>query len=399
MKTSASILITLAAAFGFAANAWASPETDLFAKFFDPGRTEYASLFTKEFMAQVPEAKLKEIVKLYVGTLGAFQNAVGTSVDYRLVFEKGEAPGKVGLDASGRASMLWFGTWTLNDDTPEKLRTAFAALPGKVSVCVTRDGGQPVFSMESDAPLGVGSAFKLYVLKALSLKVSKGEAKWDDVIRLSSDLMSLPSGSLQSWPAGTPVTLATLAGMMISVSDNTATDHLIAHLGRAAVEAVAPARVRPFLSTIEMFRIKWGMPEKDRQAYVAASPEERARILKGLGPVDRAAIVPQASPILIDSVEWLVSTRELCQVVYELKDSPYLAINPGLVAGTKWSLAGYKGGSEPGVLNYTHVLRKDAKSPVYAIAATINNPKAEVDTQAFTVLVSRLIGMIGRKGL
>ena len=369
------------------------------ASLFSPGRAEYASLFTKEFVAQVPEAKLREIVRMYVGSLGAYQNAVGASGDYRLVFEKGEAPGKVVLDASGRVSGLWFGTWTLYDDTPAKLSAAFAALAGKVSVCVTRDGGAPVFSIDGDTPLGVGSAFKLYVLKALSLKVQKGDLKWHDVIRLSAQLMSLPSGSLQSWPAGTPVTLATLAALMISMSDNTAADHLIAHLGRASVEAVSPARVRPFLSTMEMFRIKWGMTEKDRRAYVAASPEERARILKGLGPADRAAIIPQTTPLLIDCVEWLMSTRELCQVVFELRDSPYIAINPGLVAGTQWSLAGYKGGSEPGVLNYTHVLRKDATGPVYAVSATINNQNVEVNTQAFTLLVSRLIGMIGRTGI
>lgn len=127
---------------------------------------------------------------------------------------------------------------------------------------------------------------------------------------------------------------------------------------------------------------------RNRQAFASASPEERARILKSFRHLDRASIVPQAAPLLIDSVEWLISTRELCQVVFELRDSPYFAINPELVDRSKWSLAGYKGGSEPGVLNYTHLLRKDAKGPVYAVSATINNPKAEVDTQEFTSLVS-----------
>ena len=39
----------------------------------------------------------------------------------------------------------------------------------------------------------------------------------------------------QDWPKGAPVTLHTLATLMISISDNTATDQLIAIVGRDAI--------------------------------------------------------------------------------------------------------------------------------------------------------------------
>jgi hypothetical protein len=226
--------------------------------------------------------------------LSAFQNAVGSAGNYTLIFAKGQAPSKLGLDSSARISGLWFGNWTLNDDTP---------------------------------------------------------------------------------------------------------DTLLSFLGRGNVEAVAPARMRPFLSTLEMFRIKWGMPEKDRQAYLDATPDLRGKILDGLGPVNRAAIVPQAVPMFIDSLEWLATTRELCQAIYELKESPWIAINTGLVDRSAWSLAGHKGGLEPGVLNLTHVLRRGASGPVYAVSATVNDPAKDVDPQSFSALVSRLIGLIARGGL
>jgi beta-lactamase class A len=390
--------VILAIVLGTANSAWAdtTSETAAYAKLFDPHRTEYASLFTSQFLAQVPEAKIREIVKMYAGPLGAFQSAVGSGGDFTLIFEKGQAPSKLYLDSSGRISSLWFGAWTLNDDTPDKIRGVFSRIPGTVSVCVVKDGSQVVFSLNPDIPLGISSAFKLYILKALTNRVAQGEAAWEQVTGLKAELMSLPSGSLQTWPAGTPVTLATLAAMMISVSDNTAADTLLAYLGRSSVEAAAPARMRPFLSTLEMFRLKWGTPEKDRQTYIKASADERAKILDGLGPADRKAIVPQAAPMYIDSLEWLATTSELCQTIYELKDSPYIAINPGLVDPSAWSLVGFKGGSEPGVLNLTHVLRKAASGSVYAVSATVNNPAKEVDTQAFTSAVSRLIGLIGK---
>ncbi len=384
---------------GTTAAADATPETAAYAKLFDSSRTEYASLFSSQFLAQVPEAKIKEIVKVYSSALGAFQNAVGSAGSYTLLFDKGQAPSKLSLDSSGRINGLWFGAWTLSNDTPEKLRTDFSAISGQVSVCVVKDGSQVVFSLNPDMALGVGSAFKLYILKALTATVARGDASWDKVIRSRPELMSLPSGSLQTWPADTPVTLATLAAMMISVSDNTAADTLLSYLGRSTVEAVAPARMKPFLSTLEMFRIKWGMSDKDRQDYLNASPDQRRKILDGLGPVNRAAIVPQTAPMYIDSIEWLASTRELCQTIYELKDSPYIAINPGLVDPSSWSLVGFKGGSEPGVLNLTQVLRKTATGPVYTVSATVNDPTKDVDLQGVSAVVSRLIGLIAKGSL
>jgi len=216
-------------------------------------------------------------------------------------------------------------------------------------------------------------------LKALSQRVAAGAARWEDVVGLKKEWMSLPSGILQAWPDGTPVTLATLADLMISVSDNTAADHLLYTLGRAAVEAVAPSRVRPFLSTREMFTIKWGMSDKDRSAYVAGSADQRAAALSRIGPIDQGLKIPMDKPVLIDSVEWLLSTRELCQVIYELRDIPALGINAGLVDKGSWSLAGFKGGSEPGVLNYTQVLRKTQTSLVFAVSATMDDPSGAID--------------------
>jgi beta-lactamase class A len=366
---------------------------------FQAGRSEYASLFSDQFLSQVPEAKIREIVQLYSSNLGAYRSAAGGSGDYRLTFEKGEAPCKISVDSAGKITGLWFGPWTLSDDTPLKVRDAFAALAGAVSVCVVRDGGQVVFSVEPDSPLAVGSAFKLYVLKALDQKIRAGAARWEDVVRLNREWTSLPSGILQDWPEDTPVTLATLASLMISISDDTAADHLLFWLGRDAVQVVAPARLRPFLSTSEMFRLKWGVPEKDRQAYLDAPADVKARLLLTLPPLDKIPIASQSVPVSIDTIEWLVTTRELCGVIYELKANRFISINPGLVDKKKWAVAGYKGGSEPGVLNYTHVIQKDGSRPVYAVSATINDPRKEVDTQGFTAVVSRLIGLIERGGL
>lgn len=374
-------------------------ESYLFAELFRPGRTEYAPLFDQSFLAQVPEAQLAQIVRQYVSVLGSYRNAVGGPGSYELIFERGKAPARISVNAEGRIVGLWFGLWTLFDDTPEKLLSEFRALEGEVSLCVVKNGTETVLELSPDVPMAVGSAFKLYILEALSLRIGRGDARWSDVITLKPVWNSLPTGILQDWPAGSPVTLHTLASLMISQSDNTATDHLLFHLGREAVEATAPGRVRPFISTMEMFKLKWGVSEAEQRAFLEAPVAEKRRILSNLArvPADRVQFSP--TPVLVGEVGWQITARELCGVIERLRGNPVISINPGLADRRSWSLAGFKGGSEPGVLNYTHVLRKTVSSPVYAVSATINNTEKEVNLQAFTELVTRLIGLIERGSL
>jgi len=81
-------------------------------------------------------------------------------------------------------------------------------------------------------------------------------------------------------------------------------------------------------------------------------------------------------------------------MIYELKNAPEIKINPGLVDQKNYYLAGYKGGSEPGVLQFTHLLQKREESDIYAISVTINNSEQEVEQQKAAQLTSRLISAV-----
>lgn len=116
-------------------------------------------------------------------------------------------------------------------------------------------GGKVEAEHKADAALAVGSAAKLAVLKAVADAVAAGRLSWDQIVTLKDEWRSLPSGILQDWPAETPITIASLANLMISISDNTATDALIRIVGQEAVEAITP-RNRPFLTTRELFALK-----------------------------------------------------------------------------------------------------------------------------------------------
>jgi len=72
-----------------------------------------------------------------------------------------------------------------------------------------------------------------------------------------------------------------------------------------------------------------------------------------------------------------------------------LQINPGLANKNNWYKVGYKGGSEAGVVQYTHLLQKTQNGPVIVVSVTANSEKG-LDTNKITELTSRLISLLNK---
>jgi beta-lactamase class A len=294
---------------------------------------------------------------------------------------------------------------TLNDNVDAVL-AELAALPGNVSLAVAtlgEAGPKPVAGRYGERPMAIGSTFKLFILAELARQIEAGERRWTDVVPLAH--RSLPSGLLQDWPAGSPLTLHSLAALMISRSDNSAADTLLHLVGRDKVERLlpelgvrAPARNRPFLSTRELFAIKADPALAAR--WAAADEAGKRRMLAAL---DGAAIDPAAlagPPKAIEAVEWFAAADDLVRAMDWLRRRDddrlraILAINPGIgrAAADAFDYLGYKGGSETGVIQMTFLLRrKDGEWR--ALAATWNNAAAAVDEAKFVGLVGRLVAL------
>ncbi|MEZ5377045.1 MAG: serine hydrolase [Acidimicrobiales bacterium] len=210
----------------------------------------------------------------------------------------------------------------------------------------------------------LGSAFKLYVLGAVVHAMDDGSIGWDTEVAVRDELDSLPSGTVQDLEPGTVMTVRELAEAMISISDNTATDHLIDLVGRAAVEDMlvpmgndALDRNRPFLTTREMFVLKFGDPELGRE-FVSADESGRRAILAdrvAAAPLPTAGGVDLSQPVLVDELEWFASPTALCDAMVWLTADPtaleILSMNPGVPAtGSSWDTIAFKGGSEPGLI-------------------------------------------------
>ncbi|MFF3002501.1 serine hydrolase [Kitasatospora sp. NPDC057940] len=261
-------------------------------------------------------------------------------------------------------------SWTQVDDM-------LADLGARVSFAATRIGPdgrcELVHGVRADTQRPIGSAFKLYVLGALAQAVDEQRASWDESLAIRDDYKSLPSGRLQDCPAGTTVTMAEFADCMISLSDNTATDHLIHRLGQDAVVHQMdvfghqqPRANIPCLTTKAFFQLKANQYPARADEYLALPEHHRSAALRELERLplpDVRETWPQ--PRRIDQIEWFASPIDICNAYAALWrfDQPEighaLALNDdGLnLAPSRFPTVWYKGGSEPGVITLNYLAR------------------------------------------
>jgi beta-lactamase class A len=312
-------------------------------------------------------------------------------------------------------------TATSWDDVEARLRTV---APETAMLAAEIEGGRctPVAGMDAKKTLAIGSAFKLYVLDALARDVAAGKRAWDDPVTIEESKKSLPPTSsapadLQGAPAGTKLPARTLAEKMIAASDNTATDHLVAFVGRAAVEDAvkasghsAPARMVPFLTTRDLFAMKLLGSPAELEAYEAADVAHRRKLLEGYEQRDLSSVsgdqLGWPKPRAIDTIEWFASPDDLCKLALGLKalgDAPktspvlpILAANPGLADEKHaFSYVGFKGGSEPGVMNLTWLLRRKKDDKWLFFTVTFNDPAGLIDSEKAALAAGAARDLLG----
>ncbi|MBL1176074.1 serine hydrolase [Pantanalinema sp. GBBB05] len=352
--------------------------------------------FAPEFLRQVPLAQVQLIIDSMQTELGKFQEVVPNGQNFLVVMEKGTVPTQITLNQSGQIIGLLFQPPRLKIKSLAEAVSQLQQLPGQVSLLVLEgDTATELAALNPDLPLAVGSTFKLAVLQALRTQIETGQQSWRSVVELRPEWKSLPSGVLQTWADGSWLTIQSLAALMISQSDNTATDALMRIVGRDSVEAVAPERNRPFLTTREAFLLKSPSHKALYQRYRLGNLAQRRSLLTEL----TALPLPDVSefttePRAID-VEWFFTTRELCQLMQQVRDLPVMRINPGVASSTDWQRVAFKGGSEPGVLNLTTWV--EAKTgQQYCISATWNHT-ANLDDYQFQGLYSTILDLVKAK--
>jgi beta-lactamase class A len=342
------------------------------------------SLFSPDFLKAVPPPQLEQVaaqIKQVIGPVVAVSHVSGPT--YLVETATHEMSSDIVLDANGLIVGLFFRPPVAKNQSIEDILGEMREVAPQVAFLVTENGVARE-SHNPDLPLAVGSAFKLGVLKALREQIDAGTHRWDEVAELMAGDISLPSGMLQGWPVGSPLTLKTLASLMISISDNTATDALMRIVGREAVETALG--IAPAITTRELFALK-------------AERELLARYQQGDLAAKRAVLAELASKPLPDAskalspldagAEWYLTPKTLCALIEAVGDLDVTRINAGVANKHDWTSVSFKGGSEIGVLNLTTLaVAKDGAR--YCVAATWNDSKPIDETKATSAYASLL---------
>ncbi len=301
---------------------------------------------------------------------------------------------------------------TTSTDSIDKLKTDFAALPGKAGFIIetlSDTGAQVSGGFNTDTQFAIGSTFKLYILAELASEIEAGQRRWSDVVPLSQ--RSFSSLATRGWPKDTPMTLQTLATMMISVSDNSAADTLLSVLGRSAVEEKLatighgdPDKALPFLSTVEAFALKSKANAALRDRFLKANEAGQRALLTsetsklGFDQVDTTTFAN--GPAYIDTIEWFASPKDIGALMGNIRrinnktTLEIMGVNAGIAPATvaKWKYLGYKGGSEPGVMSMSF-LGVTPKGEWRVVSGSWNNPAKEIDEGAFVTLMTRVLDL------
>ncbi|WP_214416893.1 serine hydrolase [Sphaerisporangium fuscum] len=305
----------------------------------------------------------------------------------------------VHVEAAGRVDNLHL---TPDEPAPTswtEIDARLAGLGARVSFAAAQieaDGQCRIaHGLDADTPRPIGSAFKLYVLGALAQAVAEGRLSWNEELAIRDDHKSLPSGTLQNRPAGTTLPLSEYADHMISISDNTATDHLIHRLGRDAVRRQLslfghrqPDANVPILTTKAFFQLKATSDQDRARRYLALPAHQRIAAVLELERSPLPGIRQTWSrPRYIDQIEYFASPVDICHAYAGLLrlDQPEihhaLSLNDdGLhLDALRFPAVWYKGGSEPGVVTL-HYLARTADGRALATSLMVSDPTTAPDT-------------------
>jgi hypothetical protein len=395
---------------------------------------EVRDRFAADFLAGLPAASL----------IGVLQNLAGPLAPVTVArFEGGVTATRVHALLSTATGQIWRVQLGVEPDPPHRINDLFfepVALPQPVErapkswkgldsrlqkvapevsfvAAEVNDGTcQPLAQLNPDQPLAIASSFKLYVLGALAHQIEQGKLTWDEPLAIQQHLKSLPSGDMRLESDGAQFPIRAYADQMISNSDNTAADHLIALLGRETVEQFMPVMGhhepklnQPLLLTREWFAIKLRFSPDQLASYLTRSEaSKRSMLTKQVDPLADTLGDDEEwiNPTDIDSIEWFASAGDLCRAIAFLQNqatkpgmepvADALSLNPGVPWDTAtWRYVGYKGGYETGVKSYVWLLQR-ADGRWFALTAIINDPKQEIDGTTLRALMVTAVDLLAK---
>lgn len=153
------------------------------------------------------------------------------------------------------------------------------------------------------SPFSGASMIKTFVLATVHDAVAHGARRWDETLTLRHTHRAADDGIMAGWRDGAPVSLHAACSLMVALSDNTATNLVVDHLGgtaalnRALAGAGYRSRLRSWVGGAgrdEAAPVPEGWARRSRPGLSIVHPDEHAHVVESL----RNAADPTAFALL-----------------------------------------------------------------------------------------------------
>jgi hypothetical protein len=300
----------------------------------------------------------------------------------------------------------------------------FATLSSAPSLLVGRigAGGQCTALADRNAavPRATASIFKIYVLGGVGRMIADGPLSAATPIPLIASEV-VPGAAINIEPLGTPFPAGDLATLMMGISDNTATDLLLAWAGRprmnqAVIElgAAQPTLLTPLLGVGEQFHVFRSFPLAEALSYVnGTEPFQEQFVVDRIEPLGPITSYPFFHVDLMTSGTWMASPMDICAAFAALRRLPQGSEALATVDAALGSQAAqpevrgdfdrvwYKGGSLAQVAGSFHVLThawmlEDAGRDPFVVVAMSNSNTGGIDQFAVQSITGRMLELVSQ---
>jgi beta-lactamase class A len=229
-----------------------------------------------------------------------------------------------------------------------RVRAEVAAFNGNVYLYAKNLDTGAEYSLGGDEPVRTASTIKLAVMVEAFARVAEGKAKWTDELVLGKAARYGGSGVLPNLSDGLRLTLRDAVALMMTVSDNTATNMVLDHLTTDAVNERMDSL--GFKQTRIMRRVGGGGESREgkiesnkRFGLGRTSPHEMAALMEKLerGEVVSAAASKEMIELLKEEQPKLGIFRRLWNVDTATKSGALDALrsNAGIVYHARGRIA------------------------------------------------------------
>jgi beta-lactamase class A len=335
--------------------------------------------FINSVRSSYPNARITDVISVTPTQITALIDSPGSPLPSGFLTFGTRFVGAQGINQFGVNS---FGSVIYAEDTALTLAQAMdkfmtlSTAPGILAARINSNNQcVPIDARNSTALRATASIFKIWVLGGVGRAVQLGNLLGSELIAMDGS-KNVAGSVITVEPIGTQFSASQLATFMMGNSDNTATDMLLARVGRNVVNQIVtdfnhaqPTALTPVLGLSEQFHLIYNFTNPETASYLTGTEAFQDNFLTTrIVPLGRFTGGPNFQANLLTAGTWQASPIDVCNAMAALRRFPngsdaMREIDKAMSAQAalplvrnEWDRVWYKGGNLASAANNNHVL-------------------------------------------